>query len=112
MSCYLDTSVLVPLFLLDPLNRRAEAFLRKNRDDLVIGEFGATYKDLPFRAEAVDGVRYKYENTAYSYADAIYLCSMIRHAKPNRIVEVGSGFSSCVTLDTNELWFSNSIESS
>jgi len=40
VSCYLDTSVLVPLFLLDPLNRRAEAFLRKNRDDLVVGEFG------------------------------------------------------------------------
>jgi hypothetical protein len=35
---------------------------------------------------------------------------MIRHLQPRRIIEVGSGFSSCVTLDTNELFFGGSIE--
>jgi hypothetical protein len=35
---------------------------------------------------------------------------MIRHARPKRIIEVGSGYSSCVTLDTNELFFDNSID--
>jgi hypothetical protein len=34
---------------------------------------------------------------------------MIRHARPRRIIEVGSGYSSCVTLDTNEVFFDNRI---
>jgi hypothetical protein len=35
---------------------------------------------------------------------------MIRHLKPRRIIEVGSGYSSCVILDTNELFFRNEIQ--
>jgi hypothetical protein len=35
---------------------------------------------------------------------------MIRKLNPKRIIEVGSGFSSCVTLDTNELYFNNKIK--
>jgi len=34
---------------------------------------------------------------------------MMRHASPKRIVEIGSGYSSCVALDTNELFFDNQI---
>ena len=49
-------------------------------------------------------------NLAYSYSDAIMLYCMIRHLKPRRIIEVGSGHSSCVILDTNEIFFANRIE--
>ena len=35
---------------------------------------------------------------------------MIRHLKPKRIIEIGSGFSSAVMLDTNELFFDGCIE--
>ena len=31
------------------------------------------------------------------------------HRKPRRIIEVGSGYSSCVILDTNDLFFDGSI---
>jgi hypothetical protein len=68
--------------------------------------------DLPFKADKVEGLRYQFENPAFSYSDGVMLNSMIRHAKPKRIVEVGSGHSSCMTLDTNEIWFNNSIECS
>jgi hypothetical protein len=34
---------------------------------------------------------------------------MIRHVQPRRIVEVGSGYSSCAMLDVNEVFFDNSI---
>lgn len=37
------------------------------------------------------------------------LYSMIRHFRPKRIIEVGSGYSSCATLDTNESFFGNAI---
>jgi predicted O-methyltransferase YrrM len=34
---------------------------------------------------------------------------MIRHLQPERIIEIGSGNSSCLMLDTNELFFKGSI---
>jgi Methyltransferase domain len=68
------------------------------------------YDDLPFPSQKTEKLRYFYENPSYSYSDAIFLYCMIRHARPKRIIEVGSGYSSCVTLDTNELFFDNSID--
>lgn len=40
--------------------------------------------------------RYFWNNTQFSYSDAMSYYCMIRHRKPKRIVEVGSGFSSLV----------------
>lgn len=48
-------------------------------------------------------------NDYYSYGEGIILFCMIRHIQPKRIIEVGSGFSSAVILDTNELFFNYAI---
>lgn len=64
----------------------------------------------PFPAEKSEKYRYHYENPAYGYEDGLYLNGMIRHLNPKQIIEVGSGFSSCMILDTNELFFENSID--
>lgn len=75
----------------------------------LIKQFIIYYKDMPFKAKQTGNLRYYFENDTYTYTDAIFLYSMIRILKPKRIIEVGSGFSTCVTLDTNELFFNNSI---
>ncbi|MFM0145466.1 class I SAM-dependent methyltransferase [Paraburkholderia sp. RL18-085-BIA-A] len=67
------------------------------------------YNDMPFQTNKVEHLRYYFENPMFSYADAISLYSMIRHLKPRQIVEVGSGFSSAVALDTNDLFFGGQI---
>jgi len=67
------------------------------------------YAELPFTADEQEGLRYRFDNGFYSYSDAIFLYTMIRHFRPRRVIEVGSGYSSCVTLDTNELFFANRI---
>ena len=67
------------------------------------------YGELPFPRDKSPGRRYFFENPMYSYSDAICLYAMIRHVRPRRIIEVGSGYSSCVTLDANELFFGNEI---
>ncbi|MFP3274681.1 MAG: class I SAM-dependent methyltransferase [Paraburkholderia sp.] len=84
--------------------------LRENEQLNLLDAFATMYHDLPFTEKKQKEFRYYYDNSAYSYTDAIFLNSMIRHVKPKRIVEVGSGFSSCMTLDTNEIWFNNSID--
>ena len=75
----------------------------------LLNRFLVYYGGMPFKPEKREGLRYYYENPAYSYSDGILLHCMIRHLKPNRIIEVGSGFSSCMILDTNELFFNGSI---
>lgn len=77
----------------------------------LLGKFTSYYRDMPFEAGKKEGLRYYFENPAYSYSDAIFLHCMIRHTRPRRIIEVGSGFSSCMMLDTNELYFDGKIES-
>jgi hypothetical protein len=75
----------------------------------LLNELAAYYDAMPFQAQKVEGLRYYFENPAYSYSDAILLYCRIRFLRPRRIIEVGSGFSSCVTLDTNERFFGDSI---
>jgi hypothetical protein len=67
------------------------------------------YDEIPFPAQKVETLRYYFENPNYSYADAIFLYCMIRKNRPDKIIEIGSGFSTCVILDTNELWFDHKI---
>lgn len=67
-------------------------------------------KDLTIPDTKRDGFRYFYNNPNFSYADAISLYFIIRYFKPKKIIEVGSGFSSALMLDINEMFFKNKID--
>jgi predicted O-methyltransferase YrrM len=69
---------------------------------LLLKEFSKYYPEMPFKDEKPDKHRYCFNNGAYAYTDAIVLYSFIRHFKPKRIIEIGSGHSSAVMLDTRE----------
>lgn len=58
------------------------------------------YAEMPFPVEKAEGLRYYFENPAFSYADAFVLYGMIRTLRPKRIVEIGCGYSTCVIFDT------------
>jgi predicted O-methyltransferase YrrM len=83
--------------------------LREAEQLQLLAAVAAHYPQLPFPETKVAGFRYYYQNPAYSYADGIFLYSMLRHFQPARVIEVGSGFSSCVMLDTNERFFGNRV---
>lgn len=53
--------------------------------------------------------RYYYDNSYFDKGSADILYYMIRMIRPKRIIEVGSGFSTAVMLDTNEHYFDNKI---
>lgn len=63
------------------------------------GRLAEHYPALPFAAEARPGLRYRYDNPAFSYGDAIALAGTLLVHRPANVIEVGSGFSSAVTLD-------------
>jgi hypothetical protein len=84
--------------------------LRTQEQFDLLNEFDSFYKELLFENEKTKGLRYYFLNNAYGYSDAIFLHCMLRFLKPKKIIEVGSGFSSCVTLDTNELYLNNQMK--
>jgi Methyltransferase domain len=75
----------------------------------LLGEFKKYFGDIPFGPHIGKKSRFDFQNPSYSHGDAIILYSMIRHLRPKRIIEIGSGHSSCITLDTNERFFENAI---
>lgn len=74
--------------------------LHEDRQLDLLDEITGYYADLSFPVKQSPGHRYWYENSMYTYSDAVFLYGMLRHARPKRIVEVGSGFSSAAMLDT------------
>jgi hypothetical protein len=77
---------------------------RQNQSELLT-VFQAFYDDLPFPEKKNQECRYYYDQIWFCYADAIFLYSFLRHMNPQRIIEVGSSFSSAVILDTVEKFF-------
>ena len=76
----------------------------------LLEELAKFYPSMPFTSEGSPGLRYRFENPFYTYADAIFLYSMLRHLRPRRLIEVGSGYTSAVTLDTNDRFLEGQIE--
>ena len=79
-------------------------------DQLVLFErFRDFYRHQPFPETKAANFRYYYDNGWFVYCDGFILHAMIRHLAPRRLIEIGSGFSSCNILDTNELFFNHAI---
>jgi predicted O-methyltransferase YrrM len=75
----------------------------------LLERFFQYYGEIPFEENKNNHHRYFFNNTFYSYSDAVFLYSVIRHFKPKKIIEIGSGFSSALILDVNEIFFTNKI---
>ena len=60
------------------------------------------YGDVEFPALATSGWRFHHENSQFPYADAILLHLLLRHWRPRRVIEIGSGFSTALMVDTVE----------
>lgn len=70
----------------------------------------ALYEAIDMENAVGSGRRYYEDNTTYGVIDALILYGMIRMTQPKNIIEIGSGLSSAVMLDTNEYVFNNEIK--
>jgi hypothetical protein len=76
----------------------------------LIDVFSNYYEDFPFPARPGENARYYYQNAWFGGADAVTLYSILRHYRPSRVVEIGSGFSSAVMLDVNDIFLDKKID--
>jgi predicted O-methyltransferase YrrM len=65
---------------------------------------------FPFPRHHQEPYRFYFQNPYFCAHDASILFSMLLTFRPRRVIEVGCGYSSCLLLDTNEMFFDQSIE--
>jgi len=110
-----------PVVNLDDLEQRKEKIWKPNRklNGINLNEAGQqsfmhsleeAAKLIPFAENpGQPGFRYYFDNKTYAHADGLVLFATLLTYKPNRVIEVGSGFSSALMLDTNDKFLNNSI---
>ena len=107
-----------PIPDLGDINKRKDAIFKKTKVDvkginldkenqfLLLESFKQYYEEIPYDFEngKTTNTRYQVSGAWYRYSDVIMLHGMMRHFKPSRIIEIGSGYSSAVMVDTNEIF--------
>jgi predicted O-methyltransferase YrrM len=74
----------------------------------LLSELKEFYSSYPYNSKQnEDSLRYKKEDAWYRFSDAVFLYCMLRRFQPRKIIEVGSGHSSAIMLDTNEYFLEN-----
>jgi predicted O-methyltransferase YrrM len=66
----------------------------------VLAELSRYAAEQPFSDGPDPTLRYHFDNDMYGKADGAVMYAMLRHLRPNRVVEVGSGYTSALMLDT------------
>lgn len=77
--------------------------LRKDAQLALLDALAPHFGTIPFLETETPGFRYRYENTSYNFGDALIYWAILNHLRPGRILEIGSGFTSALALDTLDL---------
>lgn len=76
--------------------------LRPDAQLALARELALYAREAPFGPEPTEGLRYHLANPFFYEADGLVYHCLLRHWRPRRVVEVGSGYSSAVLLDTRD----------
>ena len=77
----------------------------------LVERFSKFKSEIPWPAEGKHhNLRYHFDNIYFSYGDTLSLYGMMREFEPKRVIEVGSGYSSAVMLDTDQHFFNSSTD--
>jgi len=112
-----------PIADLEDIKRREDEIFLKNVSQIkgvelntdgqldLLDQFELLYRDLIFTEEKVDHNRYFLNNQSFGYTDGIVYYCMLRHLNPEKVIEIGSGYSSALMFDVNEKCLSGKIQS-
>ncbi|MCM3904765.1 MAG: class I SAM-dependent methyltransferase [Pyrinomonadaceae bacterium] len=84
--------------------------LNSERQQSLLRELFQFYPSFCWKDEPTEEHRYWLNNDYFGWGDAVILFGMLRHFTPKRIIEVGSGFSSALMLDTNDMFCAGRIQ--
>jgi hypothetical protein len=68
------------------------------------------YPKFCWKEQPTDNLRYWLTNDYFGWGDAVILFGLLQHFAPKNVIEIGSGFSSALMLDTNEIFCDGQIQ--
>jgi predicted O-methyltransferase YrrM len=84
--------------------------LREEFQKDLLSKLARYVSEFPFSDKASEGFRYDPENSMFGFGSGLILFAMMRHYKPKRIIEIGSGHTSALMLDTNDRFMDRKME--
>jgi hypothetical protein len=84
--------------------------LRDDSQKTLLGELVKYFPEFNFPKEPSDDFRYGHGNSMFGLGSGLILFSIIRHFRPKRIIEIGSGHTSALMLDTNDHFMGRQLE--
>ena len=82
----------------------------------MLEEIMTYYKDIPawkkFRSGGATKYRFRLNNPSFPNGDAVCYFAMLNIVKPQRVIEIGSGWTSAILLDANQYIFNGGISCS
>jgi len=81
-----------------------------NHHILLSEVFPKYLEDYDYSWDSVDETTFYVNNGQFGWCDSRILFSMLRHLKPKRIIEIGSGYTSLLTADVNRRFFKKELE--
>lgn len=84
--------------------------LRADGQLALLGEIAAGHDRQPWSDAAGPQRRFHFDNDNFRHGEALALLGMMLRFSPKRIVEIGSGYSSCAMLDADELFFGGALK--
>src|SRR5215469_15955389 len=84
--------------------------LRPEAQMAFVAELAAFVDEFPYGPGQDRALRYTPKNNFYGLADGLILYCMLRRLRPRRYVEIGSGWSSALTLDVRDRFLGGHLE--
>jgi hypothetical protein len=72
-------------------------------------KFAVHHSNWPFAARKESNHRFYYDNPFFGCHDASIYFSVLLEYRPRRVIEIGTGFTSCLLLDTNETFLNGKV---
>jgi Methyltransferase domain len=110
-----------PIPDLDDVHRREAAIFRSavapvagidHREEAqlaMLRALGPQCAEQPWGDQPRAGLRYGFDNPNFQQGEALVLLGLMRLSRPRRIIEIGSGWSSCALLDVNERFLGGKV---
>jgi len=84
--------------------------LREEHQEALLKELATFYQEFDWPQQQSASRRYYVDNPWFGFGSAFSLYAMLRRFKPKHVIEVGSGYSSAVMLDTSDRFLNGSVE--
>ena len=94
----------------ETLSLSSDIDLQEDSQKELLCEFSRYISEFDFPKDPSNDSRYYHNNDMFGFGSGLILFCMIRHFQTRRIIEIGSGHTSALMLDTNERFMNRQME--